>query len=148
MSSSSAAGALSSGFGSASAVDAKAAPIVSPGKARIPLTSSYRMQPNAKMSLRASAGLPFNCSGAMYPGVPAMAIVCVAAVAPSTDFSASLAKPKSSTFTEPFSVTRMLPGLRSRCTIPAACAAASASAIWMPYSISSFTGYGPFSGAP
>ena len=47
--------------------------------------------------------------------------------------SVSFASPKSSTFTRPESVTMMLPGLRSRWTIPAACAALSASAICTPY---------------
>ena len=41
------------------------------------------------------------------------------------------ASPKSSSFTPDF-VSMTLPGLRSRCTIPAACAADSASRISMP----------------
>jgi hypothetical protein len=44
----------------------------------------------------------------------------------------TFARPKSSTFTKPASDTITLPGFRSRCTMPAAWAAASAPAIWMP----------------
>ena len=43
---------------------------------------------------------------------------------------ASFAKPKSSSFT-PLFVSMTLPGLRSRCTMPARCALSSASAIWI-----------------
>ena len=47
--------------------------------------------------------------------------------------SVSLARPKSSTFTSPVSVTMMLAGFRSRWTMPAAWAAPSASAICTAY---------------
>ncbi|SLH65235.1 Uncharacterised protein [Mycobacteroides abscessus subsp. abscessus] len=50
--------------------------------------------------------------------------------------SLSLAKPTRG----PRSATRMLPGLMSRCTMPTACAAASASATWAPIWATSSTG--------
>jgi hypothetical protein len=82
---------------------------------------------------------PRACSGLMYAAVPIVfpgsvspgalmvrvwssALVAVAAV---TDF----ASPKSRILTRPSGVTRMLAGFRSRCTMPAACAAAMPSAI-------------------
>ena len=42
----------------------------------------------------------------------------------------AFASPKSSSFTPPF-VSMMLPGFRSRWTMPARCALSSASAIWI-----------------
>ena len=42
----------------------------SPGKARFPVTISKRTAPRAKMSDRASAGLPSTCSGARYADRP------------------------------------------------------------------------------
>jgi hypothetical protein len=50
---------------------------IEPGKARCPLSSSWRMAPAAKRSLRPSTGSPRTCSGDMYPGVPSTAPVCV-----------------------------------------------------------------------
>ena len=49
----------------------------------------------------------------------------------------SLARPKSRTFTRFLSPTKMFAGLMSRCTMPCACAASSASASWMPMSSTS-----------
>ena len=46
------------------------------------------------------------------------------------DGSAAFARPKSSTFTVPSARTLMFAGFRSRWTMPASCAASSASAIW------------------
>src|ERR1041385_6288929 len=43
---------------------------VSPSNAFFPVSSSYRTQPNAQMSLRLSTGLPRACSGDMYAAVP------------------------------------------------------------------------------
>jgi hypothetical protein len=65
-------------------------------------------------------------------GASAAVTVAVAA-SDSTVFSVSLARPKSSNFTRPSSSIIMLAGLRSRCTIPAECARARASAIWIEY---------------
>ena len=45
---------------------------LSPANARRPVAISNRVAPNAKRSLRASAGRPSNCSGAMYWMVPRM----------------------------------------------------------------------------
>ena len=39
--------------------------VLSPRNARRPVAISYITAPKAKMSLRASAGLPSSCSGAM-----------------------------------------------------------------------------------
>jgi hypothetical protein len=70
----------------------------------------------------------------MYATVPTVVpgsvrlIVRVASAALAA-FDASFASPKSRIFTRPSRVTRMLPGFKSRCTIPAACAAARPSAI-------------------
>ena len=66
------------------------------------------------------------------PAMVSAAIVVVGAASSSTSF----ATPKSSTFTSPRAVTKMLAGLRSRWTMPRACAASSASASCMPHSIS------------
>src|SRR5205814_2172264 len=55
---------------------------------------------------------------------------------------ASLASPKSSTFACPRLVTKMFAGLMSRCTMPLAWAASSASAIWIASSTTSSTGIG------
>ncbi|SKU64821.1 Uncharacterised protein [Mycobacteroides abscessus subsp. abscessus] len=53
----------------------------------------------------------------MYCAVPITMPVCVTGAA-----STALAMPKSVSFTWPVGVMRMLPGLTSRCTRPAACA--------------------------
>jgi hypothetical protein len=57
--------------------------------------------------------------------------------------SVILARPKSSTFT-PCREIITLPGLRSRCTMPARCASVRASAICAPYRNTSWIGKGPF----
>ncbi|SLH74942.1 Uncharacterised protein [Mycobacteroides abscessus subsp. abscessus] len=67
------------------------------------------------------ASSPTACSGAMYCAVPITMPVLVTGLA-----STALAMPKSVIFTCPVGVTRMLPGLTSRCTTPAACATSSA----------------------
>ena len=54
------------GGGSRSRTAAMALAGVLPSKARLPVAISYSTAPNAKMSERASAGLPSTCSGAMY----------------------------------------------------------------------------------
>ena len=97
------------------------------------------MAPNEKMSERASSGLPSACSGDMYAAVPRMmpAPVRASPVGSSVwleaaEGSLSFASPKSSTFTAPPDPTITLAGLRSRCTMPLAWAAASALAICVP----------------
>ena len=69
-----------------------------------------------------------------------MVMVRVEASAPACADIADLASPKSRIFTRPSRVTRMLAGFRSRCTIPAAWAAASPSAVCTARS-SSLTGF-------
>jgi hypothetical protein len=44
--------------------------VVSPLKARRPMSISYSTQPNAQMSARLSTGLPRACSGLIYGAVP------------------------------------------------------------------------------
>ena len=61
-----------------------------------------------------------NCSGAMYPGVPTPTMCPVSS-------SRVTAMPKSVIRTEPFSSMSTFAGFRSRCRMPRACAAASAS---------------------
>ena len=97
------------------------------------------MAPSAKMSLRASAGLAFTCSGDMYPSVPmttpgSVAVgKFVASAVPSA--CVSLARPKSRILTRPSLVTKTFSGFRSRWTMPFSCAAARPWAIWIAYSI-------------
>ncbi len=69
-----------------------------------------------------AGALPLICSGAMYAGVPMRVSVPVSGVA-----SAARAMPKSMT-AGPSGVSRMLAGLRSRCTMPAAWMSPRASA--------------------
>ena len=104
-----------------------------------PLTISYTMQPNAQWSERASASLPWSCSGLMYCTVPTMlprevsgdsCVIEAVASATETATGCSFASPKSSSFT-PAAVSMMLPGFKSRWTMPCWCMASSASAIWM-----------------
>ena len=51
--------------GSSRRIAAIVSPAESPRKARWPASISYRIAPSAKMSLRASAGFAFTCSGDM-----------------------------------------------------------------------------------
>ena len=124
---------------------------------RRPVSISYSTQPNAQRSVRSSTGLPRACSGLMYATVPRMMPDCVTtgdATVGSSDMpgavdplvtpaSASLARPKSSTFTVPSVRSFTLAGLRSRCTMPCACAASSASAICRAMGSASSSGTGP-----
>ena len=61
---------------------------VSPANGRFPAAISYSTTPSAHTSLRASAGFPRNCSGAMYASVPttgpaSVSDACVSVVAAS-----------------------------------------------------------------
>ena len=67
---SSAGGAIGSGSGSAERIADDKAAWLWPSKGRFPEINSYSTTPAAKMSVRASAGMPSNCSGAIYCGVP------------------------------------------------------------------------------
>ena len=102
---------------------------VGPSNGGIPSTAVYKVAPSAHMSAAASTLLPSSCSGAMYCGVPTMFPGLVSFVVASM----IRAMPKSVTMARrPDSST--LSGFRSRCTIPAACASVSASAICSPIS--------------
>ncbi|AGP36581.1 hypothetical protein SCE1572_20035 [Sorangium cellulosum So0157-2] len=82
------------------------------------------------MSDRWSTPLPRTCSGDMYAGVPTATPVAVLWARASP---ASFATPKSSSLGKQrplgSAATKMFSGFRSRCVIPAACAASSASAM-------------------
>ncbi len=71
------------------------------------------------------AGSPIACSGARYPGVPTSWPVLVTGAE-----SAARAMPKSVIFTTPPGASSRLPGLMSRCTSPARCAACRPDAVW------------------
>ena len=124
-------------FGSPLTIAAIRLVFVFPSNARFPVAISYSTAPNAKMSVRASASSPSSCSGAMYWNVPRIvpsAVRGFCCVAPSGGLKAAaplFARPKSSSFAPDF-VIMMLPGFRSRWTIPARCALSSASAICTP----------------
>ena len=86
----------------------------------------------------------------MYPTVPMTMPGRVGS--PTAVFSAetswssgvtSFARPKSRILAKPCLETMTFCGFRSRCTIPAACAAARPSAIWVEISRSFLTGTGP-----
>ena len=134
-------------FGSRSSTAARSSVTVEPAKTRLADSISYRMQPKDQMSVRVSVSLPQACSGDMYAAVPTMvpaAVSVSSAVAPSGPADAGdLASPKSSTLAPP-AVSMMFSGFRSRCTIPLACAAASASATWHATASAALNSSGPF----
>ena len=91
------------------------------------------------MSLRASTGSPLACSGLMYSAVP---MTSPTAVMPGA--SRTWAMPKSVTNARPLpSSSRMLSGFTSRCTMPWACAYASAQATSRMMRAASDAGTGP-----
>ncbi len=73
--------------------------------------------------MRASAGLPSRCSGAMYAGVPSTMRLAV-----TVSSWPVFASPKSKTLIPDFAIM-MFAGLRSRCTMPLLCASARAAKI-------------------
>ena len=95
-----------------------------------PLAAKATVTAQVKMSAAVPAR-PVICSGAMNPAEPTVMPVLVRPVV-----SIAWAMPKSMTFGPP-AVSSTLEGLRSRCTIPAAWIAVSASAspVARPYSI-------------
>ena len=95
-----------------------------------PLAANATVTAQVKMSA-AVPGRPMICSGAMKPAEPTVMPVLVRLVV-----SSAWAMPKSMTF-GPAAVSSTLEGFRSRCTIPAAWIAVSASAspVARPYSI-------------
>ena len=100
-----------------------------------PLAAKATVTAQVKMSAAVPAR-PVICSGAMNPAEPTVMPVLVRLVV-----SSAWAMPKSMTFGPP-AVSSTLEGLRSRCTIPAAWIAVSASAspVARPYSISASSG--------
>ena len=122
-----------------------------PVKALLPVAISYSSAPRAKMSVRASASLPSNCSGAMYWNVPrrvpsvVRGFAFVSSVESGSELGRAapcLARPKSRSFV-PDRVSITFPGLRSRWTIPWRCALSNASAISAPYLSTWSSGSGP-----
>ena len=103
-----------------------------------PVAANATVAPQEWTSDAGPLGFPSITSGARYPGVPMNIPVCVSLVE-----SGTCAIPKSITTGSPLAIMT-LPGLRSRCTTPAACTAASARA--SPEA--SRASCGPFSGPP
>ena len=117
------------GAGSRAKMAVMSAVSVGPSNAGRPSTAEYRVAPSDHMSAAGPTLLPSSCSGDMNCGVPITVPVLVIWLLA----SATRAMPKSVTTTRsPASST--LSGFRSRWTMPAACAAASASAIFAPMS--------------
>ena len=85
------------------------------------------------MSARASTASPSACSGDRYSGVPKMTPACVSASPPDCG-CVTFAMPKSRILTTSRcpsrSTSMMFSGLRSRWTMPAACACSSPRRIW------------------
>ena len=81
-----------------------------------PVSSSYSRHPVEYRSLRESTRSPRACSGDRYCAVPITWAVWVIVAWASL---IARAMPKSMTLTSPLRVTITLPGLMSRCTMPA-----------------------------
>ena len=97
-------------------------PTVLPLYGHCPVSEWNSITPTAYQSAAGPTTAPGSpCSGAMNTGVPAM--TRVDATSSRSDRSAT--SPKSMITTRPAGVTRMLPGLMSRWTLPLACSAAS-----------------------
>ncbi len=94
-----------------------------PRKGVLPDRHSYSTTPREYRSLAAVPQPPEMRSGAMYKAVPMTMPGAVIGAEP-----AACAIPKSVSFTRPSELSSMLPGLMSRCTRRARCAAASPSA--------------------
>jgi hypothetical protein len=115
-----------------SRICADTAPKFSPANGGLPVADWYSMTPTDQMSERASRSIsPCTCSGLMNCGVPSTSPARVSALLPAPR---SLAMPKSSSLTRNGSLSsrwrKTLAGLRSRWTIWAWCAAASAGKSW------------------
>ncbi len=83
-----------------------------------PVAANISTEPRQKTSLAGVTGRPRTCSGDMKPGEPTAWLVRVRPP-PTVTASSARAMPKSMTL-GPSMVSRMLDGLRSRCTMPAA----------------------------
>jgi hypothetical protein len=77
---------------------------------RTPVSVSYKTTPKENTSVRLSAAFPSMISGAMYPGLPITAPLCVIVVDACTR-----ASPKSTSFTPSPASRKMLSGLMSLC---------------------------------
>ena len=111
---------------------------LSPRNGNWAVAISYRTAPNENRSVRVSNSFARACSGDIYatvptvePGLVKCASVRVASFSPLALDVVTLARPKSRILAWPRLVTKMLAGLMSRCTMPSAWAASSASAISM-----------------
>ncbi len=118
-----------------------------PSKGRRPVAISYSTTPSEKRSVRASSASPRACSGDMYATVPSVdpgrvRCAAVASSEPAASSPNTFARPKSRSFASPRSVTNTFAGFRSRCRIPAAWAASSASATCEPSSSTRSVGNG------
>ena len=106
-----------------------------------PVTISYSTTPRLKTSVRWSAAWPEACSGELYPiepygtptSVSGSSVLRPGVAGPLSPASGTsiFARPKSRMRAWPPGPTMMFAGLRSRWTMPAACATASASASWI-----------------
>jgi hypothetical protein len=124
---------LDSSAGSSSRIAVSVATVVSRRNGCLPESSSYSNTPNENTSVRASIARPRTCSGDMNPIVPTTCPASVGEGSVASPLSlvsrvAAFARPKSSTFTRPSTVTITFSGFTSRCTIPFACAASSPAA--------------------
>ena len=137
--------AAASGVGSWRMAELSSYP-VRPVNGRAPDAISCRMTPSAHTSLRASAGRPRSCSGAMYGIVPTTAPGCVndksarVLKSPPTSSLIDLARPKSRTLMRASGVIITFALFRSRCTTPRSCACPRASASCRPMRITSSIG--------
>ena len=143
------------GTGARCRISLNAAAEVAPRNGNFPVAISYNTVPNENRSVRASSSFPNACSGDIYATVPRAEpglVICslessnvassdaVSPVAPTP--LATFASPKSKIFACPRVVTKMFAGLMSRCTIPFACAASSASAVSIPIAINGSSSIG------
>ncbi len=107
--------------GASSMIARSTATVDGPTKGGRPQRMTHRTPPRPHASAGGPAGRPRVCSGDMNSGVPRIVPVAVRRLRSCT----SRASPKSMSFPPPCGSTRMFPGLRSRWTIPRACAWAS-----------------------
>ncbi len=91
-----------------------------------PVSAYASVAPKANTSVAGVTAAPRTCSGARKPGEPTAVPTCVSVLAPRDH-----AMPKSM-MRGPLGESRMLDGLRSRCTTPASCTLTSPSASAAP----------------
>jgi hypothetical protein len=103
-----------------------------------PSSAAYSVAPREYTSDANTAPCPDATSGERNAGVPTTTRASVTVPSP-----IAREMPKSTTFAVPSSATRTLNVVTSRCTIPAACAAANAEATCHPTPTTSASGSGP-----